>query len=139
VPTADSAVTDLVLDEGTAVVSNRGSVVAHVLAGLEPVFGAPVVWSVDSIALKDDKGNAQRGDALQFDVPAPNKNPNFRQPTHSLRASFAGQQSAVQVVSSGNFTATSITADCAAARGACAPIALLALLLARKKKTAAPG
>jgi DNA-binding beta-propeller fold protein YncE len=48
VPTADADITDIVMDEADLDAGN-GSIVAHVVVGTEPVFGAPVTYTIDHV------------------------------------------------------------------------------------------
>lgn len=131
VPTAAADVTDLVFDVAN-VVGGKGDVVAHVLAGTEPVFGAPVVWTVDDKVLDDKDGKAIAGDALQFDVAPPNSNPNFRPATHDVTATLGDKTAATTVVGE-TFTVTSITAACGSTSSTWATLMALALLLKRRR------
>ncbi|HEY4219762.1 MAG TPA: hypothetical protein VGO62_00435 [Myxococcota bacterium] len=135
VPTADADITDLVLDQSD-VVSGQGSIVGHVLAGAEPVFGAPVVWSVDGATLDNDDGTHKTGDVLQFSVAAPNSNKNLKPESHDVSAAFAGQQGAATVLAEkDSFGVTSITAACGAAPSSSAALfALLTLLRLRSRR-----
>lgn len=125
VPTDGAAVTDVVLDQ-SGIVDGRQSLIAHVLAGTEPVFGVPVVWSVDGVDVKDADGNAVFGDALQY---------TSSTTTHGVVARIGGLN-ADSVVSGDEFSVSAITFACGAAPGATAPVvAVVGLLLLRRRRS----
>ena len=119
VPTVDADITDVALVQADAV-NKRGDAVLQVLAGTEPVLGAPVVWSVDGTELDDDQGKAFTGDALQFDV---------ANQAHAIVAAL-GAHNANASVKGTKFAVTSITAACGAAPASTTPAAVLLVALA---------
>lgn len=124
VPTPIADITDVVLDEG-ALLDAKQSVIADVVAGTEPVFGVPVIWSVDGADVKDDNDVVQTGDALQY---TPGST------SHDVTATI-GTFSADTAVSGDEFEVTAITFACGAAPGAAAPVAaVIALLLFRRRR-----
>lgn len=99
---------------------DKTAVIALVSASGEPVFGAPVTWTVNDAPVEDDEGAALAGDALEVSF----------QPgaTAQVNALLGDRNIAVEVESDGSDpNVTSITAACGASSGA--PIAMMLLAL----------
>lgn len=131
VPTTVAEVTAIESDvrETTDLVDgDLTGVVAQVLAGDEPVFGAPVLWAIDGAAVANDDGDVVTGDALQLAFASND--------TATVEARLGDRAFNVDVESNGEDAAvTSITAACGA--GSIAPLWLaLAALVARKRRAA---
>ena len=126
------AITDVVLDQGGEFDGKR-SVVAQVLQGTDPVFGAPVQWSVDGTVLADEDNDVPfEGDVVQYKAAS-----QLRQV-----AAILGDRTQTIPVSGSDFEVTSISFACGAGPGAAAPAALLALLGARglrRRRKATPS
>lgn len=112
---------DVVQDGETA---TRRSLPLHVLAGEEPVFGAPVAWSVDGTALEDT------GDVLTFGPgTAGDSEATAALGAHELTIAIEGGASEPAV--------TSITAACgqtANGRASLLPLGMLALVLLFRRR-----
>lgn len=123
VPTAAADVTAVVLDESDEFEGGK-NVVAKVSAGDEPVFGAPVRWSVDDDVLVDDDNGVKTGDVLQF-------KPSSAE--HAVTASFAGTDVDI-AVSGEDFDVSAVTFACGAGPASSLPLVLCLLALRRRRR-----
>lgn len=126
VPTEDADVTDVTIDQGDEF-EGKKSLVARVLAGTEPVFGAPVVWNVDGADLADED-NADfpfEGDVLQFKSAAT---------THQVIPKLGDRELPALPLQAQDFEVTAITFACGAAPASCLPLVLCLLALRRRRR-----
>ena len=115
-----TAVVSSVRDNADLAEGDKTAVVALVSAGDEPVFGAPLTWAVDDVALEDEEGTPRTGDVLEVAFVAGG--------AITLDAFLGDRRIGVEMESDGsNPNVTSITSACGATGGG--PLAATLFLL----------